>query len=158
MSNRPATPVIPVSWGELIDKLTILEIKQSKIHQKLARKNIDTEFLLLNSILIKSLVDLQLINPLRSALKDINLQLWDVEDRIREKDSLLEFDQDFILLARAVYRLNDARSQHKKQINQALNSELHEEKTNSDFHLSGKESSKATPERQTTNKAAKKRQ
>ncbi len=67
MSNRLATPLIPVSWGELIDKLTILEIKQSKIHHKLARKNIDTEFLLLNSILIKSRVDLQLINPLQSA-------------------------------------------------------------------------------------------
>ena len=158
MSNRLATPLIPVSWGELIDKLTILEIKQSKIHQKLARKNIETEFLLLNSILIKSRVDLQLINPLQSALKNINLRLWDVEDRIREKDSLLEFDQDFISLARAVYRLNDARSQHKKQINQALNSELHEEKSYSDFHLSGKASSKATPERQSTKKAAKKRQ
>ena len=115
----------PVSLGELIDKITILEIKQ--IHMNgIKLKNIDKELKLLKNIIQdKNLkIDIDLINN----LKEVNKNLWKIEDMIRIKESNQEFDKEFIELARSVYKENDKRALIKKEINQQYHSELVEEK------------------------------
>jgi len=116
----------PVSLGELIDKITILEIKQ--IHMTgIKLKNVDKELKKLRKILQdKNLeIDIDLINN----LKEVNNNLWEIEDNIRIKESNQEFDKEFIKLARSVYKENDKRAFIKKEINQKYYSELIEEKS-----------------------------
>ena len=115
----------PVSLGELIDKITILEIKQ-KYMTCIKLKNIDKELKMLRNIIqdINIEVDPELINN----LKKVNRKLWEIEDSIRIKESNQEFDKEFIALARSVYKENDKRASIKKAINQKYNSELTEEK------------------------------
>ena len=120
----------PVSLGELIDKITILEIKQ--IHMTgIKLKNVDKELKLLKKILQdKNLeIDIDLINN----LKEVNNSLWEIEDNIRIKESNQEFDKDFIELARSVYKENDKRASIKKEINQKYYSELVEEKSYNNY-------------------------
>ena len=115
----------PISLGELIDKITILEIKQ--IHMTgIKLKNIDKELKLLKNIIQdKNLqIDIDLINN----LKEVNKSLWEIEDNIRIKERNQKFDKEFIQLARSVYKENDKRASIKKEINQKYNSELVEEK------------------------------
>ena len=116
----------PVSLGELIDKITILEIKQ--IHMTgIKLKNVDKELKLLKNILQDTNleIDIDLINN----LKEVNKNLWEIEDNIRIKESNQEFDEEFIQIARSVYKENDKRASIKKEINQKYNSELVEEKS-----------------------------
>ena len=134
MNAKMGTPVVPISWGELIDKITILEIKDLKIDSITANKNIRKE--------LKHLLDIANLNnmpeeikSLKTELKNVNLRLWDVEDIIREKELAGEFDKAFIELARSVYRLNDLRAKIKHSINSILRSELVEEKSYKDFQL-----------------------
>ena len=120
----------PVSLGELIDKITILEIK--KIHMTgIKLKNIDKELRLLKDIIQhKNLeIDIDLMNK----LKEVNKNLWEIEDNIRIKESNQEFDKEFIELARSVYKENDKRASIKKEINQKYNSELVEEKSYNNY-------------------------
>jgi hypothetical protein len=120
----------PVSLGELIDKITILEIKQ--VHMTgIKLKNINKELKLLkNLIQDKNLeIDIDLINN----LKAVNKNLWKIEDNIRLKESNQEFDKEFIELARSVYKENDIRASIKKEINQKYHSELVEEKLYNDY-------------------------
>ena len=120
----------PVSLGELIDKITILEIKQ--IHMTgIKLKNVDKELKLLRKTLQdKNLeIDIDLINN----LKEVNNKLWEIEDNIRIKESKQEFEKEFINLARSVYKANDKRASIKKEINQKYNSELVEEKLYNDY-------------------------
>ena len=120
----------PVSLGELIDKITILEIKQ--IHMTgIKLKNVDKELKLLKKILQdKNLeIDIDLINN----LKEVNNNLWKIEDNIRIKESNQKFDKEFIQLARSVYKENDKRASIKKEINQKYNSELVEEKSYNNY-------------------------
>ena len=115
----------PVSLGELIDKITILEIKQ--IHMTgIKLKNVNKELKLLKKILQdKNLeIDIDLIN----SLKEVNNNLWQIEDNIRIKERDQKFNKEFIQLARSVYKENDTRASIKKEINQKYNSELVEEK------------------------------
>ena len=115
----------PVSVGELIDKITILEIKQ--IHMTgIKLKNVNKELKLLKKILQdKNLeIDIDLIN----SLKEVNNNLWEIEDNIRIKERDQKFNKEFIQLARSVYKENDKRASIKKKINQQYNSELVEEK------------------------------
>ena len=115
----------PVSLGELIDKITILEIKQ--IHMTgIKLKNVNKELKQLKKILQdKNLeIDIDLINN----LKEVNYNLWEIEDNIRIKESNQKFDKEFIQLARSVYKENDKRASIKKEINQQYHSELVEEK------------------------------
>ncbi len=116
----------PVSLGELIDKITILEIKQLHMTGR-KLKNIDKELNLLKYIIQgKNLeIDINLINT----LKEVNKNLWDIENNIRIKERNHEFDQEFIQLARSVYKENDKRASIKKEINQKYNSDLLEEKS-----------------------------
>ena len=116
----------PVSLGELIDKITILEIKQ--IHMTgIKLKNVNKELKLLRNILQdKNLeIDIDLIN----SLKEVNNNLWEIEDNIRIKERDQKFNKEFIQLARSVYKENDKRASIKKEINQKYNSELVEEKS-----------------------------
>ncbi len=118
--------LVPISIGELIDKITILEIKQLNM-TGIKLKNINKEVKLLKNILQdKELeIDIDLINN----LKVVNKNLWEIEDNIRLKENKQEFDNEFIQLARSVYKENDRRASLKKDINKKYNSELVEEKS-----------------------------
>ena len=129
-------PLTPISWGELIDKITILEIKDLKIESITAKKNIRKELKYLLGIAKLDKMP-KAIEVLKSELSNVNLNLWAVEDQIREKELAGEFDKIFIELARSVYRLNDVRAKTKKSINLILQSELVEEKSYKDFQLQG---------------------
>ena len=129
MINKIKSPLIPVSWGEMIDKITILEIKKVNIITNNSQFNINKEIEYLNKILYKDKSILLKIKELKNNLFDINSQLWEVEDSIREKENKFEFDDEFIQLARSVYKLNDKRYDLKKKINIILESELNEEKS-----------------------------
>jgi hypothetical protein len=129
MKKSFATPLTPISWGELIDKMTILEIKLIKIKSLDAQSNIKKELGYLNEIIKNNIGVNELIKEIKLKLLDVNMQLWLVEDDIRNKELKQEFDRDFIELARRVYKLNDERAKIKKQISKMLNSELIEEKS-----------------------------
>ncbi len=125
--------LVPVSCGELIDKITILEIKMQKITDAEKKKNVSYELTELNAVwqpLEESNVD---ISDLRHELKTVNELLWDIEDDIRKKDLSGEFDSDYIALARSVYIRNDDRAAHKRAINVRLGSKLVEEKFYVDY-------------------------
>ena len=133
MMSNYKTPVVPISWGELIDKITILEIKKSKIESLDSINNIQKELKELSNIAEIDKLPEKIIS-LKRDLTDINLKLWTVEDEIREKDFKNQFDVVFIELAKSVYRLNDVRAQIKKSINLSLQSELIEEKSYKNFN------------------------
>jgi hypothetical protein len=121
-------PRVPISWGELIDKITILEIKNERLKSAVARCNVKKELVLLSEI-TATLPILHEISGLRSELSTVNAKLWDIEDEIRAKESDLKFDEEFIELARSVYKLNDLRAATKRKINEFLSSDLKEEKS-----------------------------
>lgn len=123
------TPFVPISWGELIDKITILELKKVNIVGLIAQANVEKEWQYLSNAIDQNNELKTLVQPLRDRLKEVNAELWQVEDLIREKESVQKFDDDFVVLARNVYQLNDQRALLKKKINQLLCSELIEEKS-----------------------------
>ena len=127
------TPLVPISWGELIDKITILEIKQRNIKNENSLANINKELLFLTEIVNRQFCLTALITDLKYQLVSVNRSLWNVEDKIREKEFRKEFDNIFISLARQVYVLNDDRAKLKKAINLLLLSELVEEKSYREF-------------------------
>jgi|LSQX01.3.fsa_nt_gb hypothetical protein len=124
------TMKIEVSNGELIDKITILEIKLERIHDQEKVCNIRQEFEALNP-LAQPLIGQ--IGTLYHDLARVNRKLWDIEDNIRDFERKADFGPGFIEAARMVYRLNDERSAIKKKINQATNSDLYEEKSYSAY-------------------------
>ena len=117
---------VPISIGELIDKITILEIKKDKL-KNLKLKNILKELSFLRAVLKKNIILIP--DEIFLQLKSINLTLWDIEDKIRIKEKNKEFDNEFIELARSVYLNNDRRSEIKKVLNIKFNSEIIEEKS-----------------------------
>lgn len=122
------TPHVPVSWGELIDKITILEIKQERIPAGDARANVVREYLALRTI-ADAAIRTDEIMPLIEDLKTVNSALWEIEDAIRDQEARAQFGADFVRLARSVYIQNDRRTALKRAINVRLNSELIEEKS-----------------------------
>ena len=126
-------PKIPISWGELFDKITILQIKNENLTSQVALKNVELELKQLQTILIKKISKDVEIKQLEIELKKINEKLWGIEDRIRDKERTSSFDNEFIQLARSVYITNDERSRIKKRINETFGSELVEEKSYSDY-------------------------
>ena len=128
---------VPVSVGELIDKITILEIKAARISDPAKLDNVRAELALLTETWGASPLASANIGPDRDALKAINETLWDIEDAIRDKEAAGEFDDRFIELARAVYRTNDERAAVKRRINEATGSTLVEEKSYADYRGSG---------------------
>ena len=127
------TPYIPISWGELFDKITILEIKIENLKEKNALKNVKTEHDQLNTIYNNNFLKDEIARVLFNDLKEINHKLWEIEDLIRDKERNKTFDKEFIELARNVYFTNDERSRIKRNINDTLGSEIIEEKSYSDY-------------------------
>ena len=125
--------IMPVSPAELIDKITILEIKRQFIKNSTKLKNVNLEYKLLLDVLINNVSGSEELDLLRSQLKEVNMKLWEIEDKIRDLEKNKVFDKKFIELARLVYFTNDKRSEIKKDINKLLNSEIVEEKSYSDY-------------------------
>ena len=124
---------VPVSFGELLDKMSILEIKSERMSDAAKLANVRTELRMLEetwSSKSESQID---ITDLRAALKAVNERLWVIEDDIRIKEKRQEFDAEFIRLARAVYFENDVRAKVKRDINLKLGSALVEEKSYQDY-------------------------
>ena len=119
---------IPVCNGEIIDKYTILEIKLQKINNKDKIEKVRKEHKLLE-IFVDTLKNNFNISDLIKQLKLINLKLWEIEDDIRKKESIQDFNQEFIILSRSVYFTNDRRFEVKLQINTLTNSNISEVKS-----------------------------
>ena len=120
---------IPVSTGELVDKITILEIKKIKVDDKLKLADIQKEHKYLKDILVKKIKLDPYLKSKITALKKINLKLWDIEDGKRKAERNKKFGKSFILLARNVYIYNDKRAQIKLIINKLTNSKIVEVKS-----------------------------
>jgi hypothetical protein len=131
-ANIPQDVLVPISVGELIDKIVILEIKSERIKNANQLANIANELGALRAVRLGD-VDRARLDALSAELKRVNAKLWDVEDSIRECDARGDFGDDFIELARAVYRFNDERARLKKAINVVSGSRLVEEKSYKSF-------------------------
>ncbi|HVD72408.1 MAG TPA: DUF6165 family protein [Xanthobacteraceae bacterium] len=131
-ANIPQDVLVPISVGELIDKIVILEIKSERIKNANQLANIAIELGALRAVRLGD-VDRARLDALSAELKRVNAKLWDVEDSIRECDARGDFGDNFIELARAVYRFNDERARLKKAINVESGSRLVEEKSYKSF-------------------------
>lgn len=125
---------VPVSPGEVLDKITILEIKSERMSDPVKVANVRVELALLQETWAQSVTVDSVIQDLHDQLKLINEALWEIEDDIRDKERLKEFDEQFIELARQVYFTNDRRSQVKKELNLHLGSRIVEEKSYQDYN------------------------
>ena len=121
--------LVPLSPGELLDKITILRIKVARIQEAAKLANVKLELSLLEQIWKDAGAAAHDVALDERALENVNERLWDIEDRIRDKEARQIFDREFIELARAVYVSNDERAAIKKHINQQLGSRLVEEKS-----------------------------
>ena len=124
---------VPTSPGELLDKITILEIKMEQISDAEKLKHIEYELEQLTQIWNEHFSNNEDLDLLKKELRETNTNMWDIEDNIRIKESKKEFDNDFIELARSVYYQNDKRADTKKKINELLGSLLMEEKSYADY-------------------------
>ena len=121
-------PTVAVSWGELVDKITILEIKEQRLTSPAAVANVRNELAALTRVFAELSPVPAGLDALKRDLKAINEALWDIENRTRAKEAAKAFDQEFIELTRSVYQNNDKRAGIKRRINELLNSGLIEEK------------------------------
>jgi len=124
---------VPVSPGEVLDKITILEIKSERISDAGKLANVKRELELLQASWRQSVAEDETVRRIHSELKTINEVLWEIEDAIRDKERARTFDQRFIELARSVYVTNDQRAAAKKKLNIYLGSEIVEEKSYQDY-------------------------
>jgi len=125
--------LIPISPGELLDKLTILQIKVERMTDPVKVANVKTELDMLSKVWSEAVeVDAE-IATLTAELKAVNEALWEIEDDIRDEERNKRFDERFIELARAVYVTNDERANAKKKVNLHLNSSIVEEKSYQDY-------------------------
>ena len=129
MSKKMDKILAEISAGELIDKITILEIKKEKISNKEKLVEVNKELISLNETLNKSINNESKISSFKNDLKNINLKLWDIEDGKRFAEKNNKFDEKFIELARSVYKFNDERAKIKLAINNALGSNIKEVKS-----------------------------
>ena len=125
--------LIPGSPGELVDKITILEIKAAKISEKVKQSNILYELGVLMKSYEENITVSDKLTDLKRELKKVNESLWDIEDDIRSCERKSDFGSDFIELARSVYFENDRRARLKKDINILLGSKIIEEKSYADY-------------------------
>lgn len=124
---------VPVSPGEVLDKITILEIKSERIKDAGKVANVKRELELLSASWLEAVEEDDTVRRIHTELKTINEALWEIEDDIRDKERAQEFDQVFIDLARSVYVTNDQRANAKKELNIHLGSEIIEEKSYQDY-------------------------
>ncbi len=129
MPNRGQAILAPVSIGELIDKITILEIKSERIADPGKLRNVTTELTGLRAITTKAGLDTPDMEPYVRELKSLNTTLWEIEDEIRELEANKDFGARFVALARSVYQTNDKRAAVKHRINQTFGSAIVEEKS-----------------------------
>jgi hypothetical protein len=125
--------LVPISPGELLDKITILEIKSERIDDPQKVANVRHEHKLLSKVWSDSVTEDKVIAGLHQQLKTINEELWEIEDDIRDEERQNRFGERFIELARAVYVTNDKRAEAKKDVNLHLGSEIVEEKSYQDY-------------------------
>jgi hypothetical protein len=125
--------LIPISPGELLDKITILQIKSERIADAAKVANVQTELGMLEKVWNEAVDADDQIRALSSELKSINEALWEIEDDIRDEERNRRFGERFIELARAVYVTNDERANAKKKVNLHLNSSIVEEKSYQDY-------------------------
>jgi hypothetical protein len=123
------TLLVPISPGELLDKITILRIKSARLRDAAKLANVQRELSLLEQTRLRMLPVDPMLSADEAALERVNAALWDIEDRIREHEAQQRFDSGFIELARAVYIRNDERAAIKHRINRNLNSAIIEEKS-----------------------------
>ncbi|MCB1604036.1 MAG: DUF6165 family protein [Gammaproteobacteria bacterium] len=123
----------PVSFGELLDKITILEIKAKHISDAEKLKNVNHELHILTQTWQENVESSSQLDDLKSQLTNVNQDLWNIEDAIRMKEMKKEFDDEFIQIARSVYFQNDKRATVKKEVNALLGSDLTEEKSYQDY-------------------------
>ncbi len=121
------SPMVPISWGELIDRVTILEIKAERLSDETARARVARELAALSDLGGPATLDPRVVT-LKRALRAVNETLWRIEDEIRQKEARQQFDADFIRIARAIYQNNDERGRLKREINVLLQSDIGEEK------------------------------
>ena len=124
---------VDVSAGEFLDKITILEIKSERIKDEEKLQNVHKELDLLRNIWAQSPLSQSDISAHMEDLKRVNESLWDIEDRVRLKESASAFDDEFVQLARSVYQINDKRAAIKRDLNRLLGSDLVEEKSYPDY-------------------------
>lgn len=127
-AKRSQSLMTEVSLGELVDKITILEIKSAKTADANKLKNINYELTVLTKTLIDQINNSMELDHLKAELLKVNQLLWDIEDKLREKERLHSFDEEFITLARSVYIINDRRAELKREINLIFGSQIIEEK------------------------------
>jgi len=125
--------LIPISPGELLDKITILEIKSERIESAEKKSNVDTELGMLTKVWKDNTSEDGKLATMRKELKTINESLWVIEDDIRDEERNRQFGERFVELARSVYVTNDQRADVKKRINLHLNSDIVEEKSYKDY-------------------------
>ena len=128
---------VPVSFGELLDKISILQIKSERMSDEAKLANVRRELSALEKTWMAHPAAGSDIARLRAALKAVNERLWDIEDQVRLKEQAQAFDRDFVELARSVYLQNDERARIKKAINLALGSSYVEEKSYQDYRGGG---------------------
>ncbi|NIP17310.1 MAG: hypothetical protein GWM87_03485 [Xanthomonadales bacterium] len=124
---------VPISPGELLDKITILEIKSERMTDAEKLANVRRELALLNETWSATVRMDETVKRIHNELKTINEALWEIEDDIRDKERVKEFDERFVELARSVYFTNDKRADAKKELNIYLGSEIVEEKSYQDY-------------------------
>lgn len=128
MSRTPPISV-PISPGELIDKITILEIKRQRIGDVAKRDHVELELALLTTVRDKAIAPSDEVNRRSDELREVNSALWEIEEELRACERANDFSAEFVRLARSVYAYNDRRARLKRAINEVLRSTLIEEKS-----------------------------
>ena len=128
MTNKPKKILSEISAGELLDKISILEIKLEKIKNKVNQEKINKEYKILKEVQNSSIEVTEKLKTLVKKIKEVNQNLWDIEDKLRFCEKNKDFGKNFIELARGVYFNNDKRSKIKSEINKILMSNIKEVK------------------------------
>ena len=126
MTNKSKKILSEISAGELLDKITILEIKLEKVIDKNSRDEVKKEYKILKEIQTSSIKMTDKIKNLIQSVKNVNIELWDIEDKLRIYEKNRDFGKNFIELARGVYFKNDERAKLKNEINEILDSNIRE--------------------------------
>tara|TARA_B100000029_G_scaffold508236_1_gene594637 strand:- start:430 stop:831 length:402 start_codon:yes stop_codon:yes gene_type:complete len=133
MTNKSKKILSEISAGELLDKISILEIKIDKIKNKNSLHEVNKEYKSLKETLDSNMEITDKIKQLSEEIKEVNLQLWNIEDKIRICEKNKDFGKNFIELARSVYSTNDKRSKIKSKINEIVGSNIREIKEYVDY-------------------------
>ena len=135
MTNKSTKVLSEISPGELLDKISILEIKLEKIKDKNSQEKIKIEYKILKKIQNSSIEMSDKIKDLYRSVSDVNIKLWDIEDKLRICEQNKDFGKNFIELARGVYFNNDKRAKLKNEINEILKSDIREIKQYVDYKI-----------------------